>query len=56
LEQLASALATFIDRGLPVSQKAILDKFGLSVPIAGEAVLHPAPKPADSRQEKPAER
>ena len=42
LEQLASALGAFIDRGLPVTHKAILDKFGLSAPERDEAILHPA--------------
>lgn len=39
LEMLATALPPFIDRGLPVSVKAILEKFGLTEPAAGEATL-----------------
>ena len=46
LEQLASALGAFIDRGLPVTQRAILDKFGLSAPGRDEPILHPLAKPA----------
>lgn len=42
LEQLAGALGAFIDRGLPVTHEAILEKFGLSAPEPGELVLHPA--------------
>lgn len=41
LQELSGALAPFIDRGLPVAQKAILDKFGLPQPAAGDALLHP---------------
>ena len=46
LEQLASALGAFIDLGLPVTQRAILDKFGLSAPGRDEPILHPLAKPA----------
>ena len=42
LEQLAGALGAFIDRGLPVTHRAILDKFGLSAPGRDEPILHPA--------------
>ncbi|HXR25136.1 MAG TPA: DUF935 family protein [Candidatus Binataceae bacterium] len=45
LEQLASALGAFIDRGLPVTQRGILDKFGLSTPGRDEPILHPLGKP-----------
>jgi phage gp29-like protein len=44
LARLSGALTPFIDRGLPVAQKAILDKFGLAAPAPGEPVLHPAEK------------
>jgi phage gp29-like protein len=46
LEQLASALGAFVDRGLPVSQQAILAKFGLRAPGRDEAILHPVKEPA----------
>lgn len=45
LESLAKSLVAFIDRGLPVSQAQILEKFGLSEPTAGEPLLGPAAKP-----------
>ncbi len=46
LGQLATSLGAFIDRGLPVDQKTILDKFGLNLPEPGAAILHPAEKVA----------
>lgn len=52
LEQLASALGAFIDRGLPVTHRAILEKFGLSAPGRAEAILHPVEKLAASAVSK----
>ena len=44
LAALATALTPFIDRGLPVMQKTILDKFGLPEPEEGAELLAiPAP-------------
>lgn len=45
LEMLAKALVPFITLGLPVSVKAILDKFGLAEPADGEAILKPPVQP-----------
>lgn len=42
LQTFANALAPFIDRGLPVADGAILEKFGLPRPDPGETLLHPA--------------
>jgi phage gp29-like protein len=44
LSQLSTALVPLIDRGLPVAQSDILDKFGLSQPEEGAPILHPAEK------------
>lgn len=42
LKTLADSLSVFIDRGLPVSTKAILEKYGLDEPEEGEQLLKPA--------------
>lgn len=55
LEMLAKALPPFIDRGLPVSTKAILEKFGLTEPEAGDPVLGAAAKPGPRRDGGPDE-
>ena len=52
LEQLASALGALVDRGLPVTQRGILDKFGLSTPGRDEPILHPLGKPAASAESR----
>ena len=44
LETLSAAITPFIDRGLPVEQREVLKKFGLSLPAAGAPILHPAEK------------
>lgn len=46
LEGLAKALVPFIDRGLPVSINAILEKFGLRMPEDDEELLAPMVKEA----------
>lgn len=53
LERLAEALAPFIDRGLPVPQKAILEKFGLSEASEGEPLLHPVERVSGSDSSNP---
>ncbi|HUY26154.1 MAG TPA: DUF935 domain-containing protein [Candidatus Binataceae bacterium] len=44
LEAFSKSIAPLIDRGLPVSQKGMLGKFGLSEPAHGEPILHPVAK------------
>ena len=44
LALLAQSLPVFIDRGLPVSVAAILEKFGLAAPVEGDTVLTPLVK------------
>lgn len=44
LQQFADALSPFIDRGLPVAQRTILERFGLGLPATGEPILHPVTK------------
>jgi len=41
-EQFASIVAELADRGLRIAQKTVLDRLGLPVASAGEAVLEPA--------------
>jgi phage gp29-like protein len=44
LAALSSALAPLIDRGLRVSARSVLEKFGLAEPEAGAEILRPAMK------------
>lgn len=47
LKAFSDAVAPMIDRGLPVDQEEVLEKFGLSVPKAGAQLLRPmGPKAA----------
>jgi phage gp29-like protein len=55
LAALSTGLAPFIDRGLRVEERAIREKFGLSEPAQGQAVLHPLKKETERVDASPAE-
>lgn len=44
VKEFADIIAELVDRGLSISQKAVLDRLGLLPPDAGDAVLSPAAK------------
>jgi phage gp29-like protein len=53
LKAFADSVAPMIDRGLPVEQRAVLQKFGLSIPAQGEPILHPAEKVTAKTADQP---